>query len=100
MLEQLQPTDPGKGLVGWTLHAASGRRNGPSVEVSYAAIPPGLLESELFGHEKGTFTGPHQRQPGQFAHPNKGTLGPGETRPPVRRPASRRAFLGVRIGSS
>jgi two-component system response regulator AtoC len=64
----------GKDLVARALHAASARRGGPFVKVNCAAIPSGLLESELFGHEKGAFTGAHRRKPGQFEYANKGTI--------------------------
>ncbi len=64
----------GKDLVARALHAASARRGGPFVKVNCAAIPPGLLESELFGHEKGAFTGAHRRKPGQFEYANHGTI--------------------------
>jgi two-component system response regulator AtoC len=64
----------GKDLVARALHAASIRRDGPFVKVNCAAIPQGLLESELFGHEKGAFTGAHRRKPGQFEYANKGTI--------------------------
>src|SRR2546422_584234 len=64
----------GKDLVAHALHAASRRCNGPFIKVNCAAIPPGLLESELFGHEKGAFTGAHRRKPGQFEYANKGTI--------------------------
>jgi two-component system response regulator AtoC len=64
----------GKDLVARALHAASARRGGPFVKVNCAAIPPGLLESELFGHEKGAFTGAYRRKPGQFEYANKGTI--------------------------
>src|SRR5947207_3385096 len=64
----------GKDLVARAIHAASRRRNGPFVKVNCAAIPVGLLESELFGHEKGAFTGAHRRKPGQFEYANKGTV--------------------------
>ena len=64
----------GKDVVARAIHAASGRCGGPFIKVNCAAIPPGLLESELFGHEKGAFTGAHQRKPGQFEYANKGTI--------------------------
>src|SRR5262249_5807910 len=56
------------------IHAASTRCENAFVKVNCAAIPPGLLESELFGHEKGAFTGAHRRKPGQFEFANKGTI--------------------------
>jgi two-component system response regulator AtoC len=64
----------GKDLVARAIHAASARHDGPFVKVNCAAIPSGLLESELFGHEKGAFTGAHRRKPGQFECANKGTI--------------------------
>ncbi|HYS18738.1 MAG TPA: sigma-54 dependent transcriptional regulator [Candidatus Binatia bacterium] len=64
----------GKDLVARAIHAASSRRHGPFVKVNCAAIPQGLLESELFGHEKGAFTGAHRRKPGQFEFASKGTI--------------------------
>jgi two-component system response regulator AtoC len=64
----------GKDLVARAIHAASARRHGPFVKVNCAAIPTELLESELFGHEKGAFTGAHRRKPGQFEYANKGTI--------------------------
>ena len=64
----------GKDLVARAVHAASARRRGPFVKVNCAAIPHGLLESELFGHERGAFTGAHRRKPGQFEYANKGTI--------------------------
>jgi len=64
----------GKDLVARALHAASARQEGPFVKVNCAAIPDELLESELFGHEKGAFTGAHRRKPGQFEYANTGTL--------------------------
>jgi transcriptional regulator with PAS, ATPase and Fis domain len=64
----------GKDLVARAVHAESARRHGPFVKVNCAAIPAGLLESELFGHEKGAFTGADRRKPGQFEHANKGTI--------------------------
>jgi two-component system, NtrC family, response regulator AtoC len=64
----------GKDLVARTIHAHSTRRDGPFVKVNCAAIPHGLLESELFGHEKGAFTGAHRRKPGQFEYAKGGTM--------------------------
>src|SRR5438046_3668157 len=64
----------GKDLVARAIHAASTRRAAPFVKVNCAAIPSELLESELFGHEKGAFTGAHRRKPGQFEYANTGTL--------------------------
>src|SRR5882724_303030 len=64
----------GKDLVARTIHARSIRRDGPFVKVNCAAIPHGLLESELFGHEKGAFTGAHRRKPGQFEYAKGGTM--------------------------
>ena len=64
----------GKDLVARAIHAASRRRTGPFIKVNCAAIPSDLLESELFGHEKGAFTGAHRRKLGQFEYANKGTI--------------------------
>jgi two-component system response regulator AtoC len=64
----------GKDLVARAIHAASARRSSPFVKVNCAALPPGLLESELFGHEKGAFTGAHRRKPGQFEYAHTGTI--------------------------
>jgi two-component system response regulator AtoC len=64
----------GKDLVARAIHASSSRRHGPFVKINCAALPSGLIESELFGHEKGAFTGAHRRKPGQFEHAHKGTI--------------------------
>jgi len=64
----------GKDLVARAIHAASARHDGPFIKVNCAAIPPGLLESELFGHEKGAFTGADRRKLGQFEYASKGTI--------------------------
>ena len=64
----------GKDLIARAVHAASARGKGPFVKVNCAAIPQELLESELFGHEKGAFTGAHRRKPGQFEFANQGTI--------------------------
>ena len=64
----------GKELVARALHEASRRREGPFVPVSCAALPEGLLESELFGHERGAFTGATRRKIGRFELADGGTL--------------------------
>jgi two-component system nitrogen regulation response regulator NtrX len=64
----------GKELVARTVHQFSRRRNGPFVEVNCAAIPEELIESELFGHVKGAFTGAVADKPGRFEQANAGTI--------------------------
>ncbi len=64
----------GKELAARSIHALSRRVNGPFVAVNSAAIPEGLTESELFGHEKGAFTGASGRRPGFFEQAHEGTL--------------------------
>jgi DNA-binding NtrC family response regulator len=64
----------GKELVARALHQSSSRSRGPFVAVNSAAIPESLLESELFGHEKGSFTGAANRRIGRFEEANRGTL--------------------------
>ena len=64
----------GKDVVARAIHARSTRRQGTFVRVNCAAIPSGLLESELFGHEKGAFTGATQRQLGRFEYAHQGTI--------------------------
>ena len=64
----------GKELVAKWIHEKSPRSGGPMVEVNCAAIPADLLESELFGHEKGAFTGAAEQRIGKFEQANEGTL--------------------------
>ena len=64
----------GKELFARALHVFSSRAEGPFVAINCAAIPEGLLESELFGHEKGAFTGAVARKPGKFGVAHRGTL--------------------------
>ena len=64
----------GKELVARSIHQQGSRRNAPFVAVNCAAIPSELMESEMFGHEKGAFTGAHTRTIGKFEHANAGTL--------------------------
>ncbi|MET4697224.1 two-component system nitrogen regulation response regulator GlnG [Constrictibacter sp. MBR-5] len=64
----------GKELVARALHQYGRRRNGPFVAVNMAAIPRDLIESDLFGHEKGAFTGASARAPGRFEQAEGGTL--------------------------
>lgn len=67
-------TGTGKELVARTLHEKSHRANGPFVTLNCAAVPAELIESELFGHEKGSFTGAAQRHTGKFEQAHRGTL--------------------------
>jgi transcriptional regulator with GAF, ATPase, and Fis domain len=67
-------TGTGKELIAEAIHKCSDRSNGPFVKVSCAAIPAGLLESELFGHERGAYTGAVARSVGRFEGAHRGTL--------------------------
>lgn len=67
-------TGTGKELVAKAIHFNSKRKDNPFVPVNMAAIPSELIESELFGHEKGAFTGAHIRRLGKFEEAHKGTL--------------------------
>jgi formate hydrogenlyase transcriptional activator len=67
-------TGTGKELIAEAIHKYSNRSNGPFVKVNCAAIPAGLLESELFGHERGAYTGAVARTLGRFECANRGTL--------------------------
>jgi DNA-binding NtrC family response regulator len=67
-------TGTGKELVARTIHQMSARAKGPFVAVNCSAIPETLMESELFGHEKGAFTGAHERKAGYFELADTGTI--------------------------
>jgi formate hydrogenlyase transcriptional activator len=67
-------TGTGKELIAQAIHYRSARRERSLIKLNCAAIPSGLLESELFGHEKGAFTGAIMRKPGRFELADKGTL--------------------------
>lgn len=68
------PNGSGKELVARWLHEKSDRQDYPFVEVNCAAIPSELIESELFGHEKGAFTSAHKQRKGKFEQANTGTI--------------------------
>lgn len=84
MIDRVAPTDArvlitgkngtGKELVARWLHEKSNRATQPFIEVNCAAIPSELIESELFGHEKGAFTSAHKERKGKFEQANKGTI--------------------------
>jgi two-component system, NtrC family, response regulator AtoC len=64
----------GKEIIAQAIHLASSRRGRPFIKVNCAALPGELLESELFGHEKGAFTGAYRRKPGKFELASHGTI--------------------------
>lgn len=70
----LGPNGSGKELVARQIHSSSLRSNGPFIEVNCAAIPSELIESELFGHIKGSFTSAHKDRIGKFEAANEGTI--------------------------
>ncbi|MCX7635451.1 MAG: sigma 54-interacting transcriptional regulator, partial [Syntrophales bacterium] len=67
-------TGVGKELVARAIHRHSARRNGPFIRVNCAALPETLIDSELFGHEKGAFTGASRMKPGRFELAHQGTI--------------------------
>ncbi|MCU1301101.1 MAG: transcriptional regulator, NifA subfamily, Fis Family [Candidatus Sulfotelmatobacter sp.] len=98
-------TGTGKELIAEAIHKCSDRSNGPYVKVNCSAIPSGLLESELFGHERGAYTGAFTRSIGRFERADKGTLFldeigdiPLELQPKLLRVLQERQF--ERLGSS
>jgi DNA-binding NtrC family response regulator len=70
----LGETGTGKELIARAVHEGSARRGGPFITLNCAAIPAELIESELFGHEKGAFTGAAARHTGKFEQAHRGTL--------------------------
>src|SRR5579875_1072061 len=64
----------GKELVAAALHRHSDRAAGPFIRVNCGALPEGLIESELFGHERGAFTGADRQRPGRFERASGGTI--------------------------
>jgi len=70
----LGETGTGKELIAKAIHNASDRKNKPLIKVNCSALPADLIESELFGHEKGAFTGAINRKIGRFELANEGTL--------------------------
>jgi DNA-binding NtrC family response regulator len=84
LIETVAPTDAtvlilgesgtGKELIAGSMHSLSGRRSQSYIRINCAAIPETLLESELFGHEKGAFTGAHRQKPGRVEEADGGTI--------------------------
>jgi DNA-binding NtrC family response regulator len=84
IIERVAPTDAsvlltgatgtGKEVAARTIHDRSPRRNGPFVDINCSAIPETLIEAELFGHQRGTFTGAHENRSGLFEKASGGTL--------------------------
>jgi formate hydrogenlyase transcriptional activator len=70
----LAETGTGKELIARAIHKQSSRSARPFIRVNWASIPPSLIASELFGHEKGAFTGALQRRQGRFELANSGTI--------------------------
>lgn len=70
----LGETGTGKELIARAVHNISGRSDRPLVKVNCAALPANIIESELFGHEKGVFTGAYARKIGRFELANRGTI--------------------------